>query len=821
MIVEMQYPTLLSGVSEQTPRERSNNQFTAQENMISDPVSSLRRRVPLVFKKQVLVQASTANPDNIISTYTEVGGKPIHLIMSTYPNVVMEFYDLEWNKLDVTVPEDVKQYLTAENKNNIRITNNSGITWLLNTAQKPVAVYDKDALDPKFFGYTNITTGAFLKKYKVSIVIYNKDGTQKKAVEFEYETPDGTNEGDASKSTPEGVATSLAAKINADNDLDAVTFSSVIWISLSAALRTAGCSLVVKNASGSNYASASNAQKVPSTTDLPAELPDATGSDGFIMGVGSSDSAMQYYKYSAADASWSECGAYGSISAIKNMPVSLNLDDAGNLEIKTVEFEGRVSGNDLNNPEPVFITQGITGISTYSGRLVLLSGPRVYLSATRYPIRFMRSSAASVLDDDPIEVAASSTSSASFEHAVQFNKDLVIFSKTYQAVIPAGNQALSPLTAMLVVTSQQPMSTTATPCVVGQTLMFITPMSTAYTAYFGVGELVPSEYTNSVYTPQNLTEHLPRYMRGDCNLIVSGGNNNIAVFLSSDEKDAVIVHEYMWQSSQRQLMSWSKWRFRQNVASAHMCEGQLHFILASPTSAGNEFLVGVIDPRSDATRDADGDVRNFPYLDLYIDVPVTRDVNPTNPLKTKLTCTLPAFMKNATIGTKYLALASTVKGLYGEPIGIQSISEDGTILIDSSYSGDTVTIGYTYKSFFEPNSPIVFSVSRDTRRLISDTKDTLLRTDITLQKSGEFQIEVKDDHNQGVMSGTRTALLWSSKELCTGNKQINSVTDVIVPCRTNAHTTSIVISTEDTRELNVLGLVYVVKLHQQKGRKRV
>ena len=501
--------------------------------------------------------------------------------------------------------------------------------------------------------------------------------------------------------------------------------------------------------------------------------------------------------------------------------MSLNLVDAGSLEIKTVEFEVRVSGNDLNNPEPVFITQGITGISTYSGRLVLLSGPRVYLSATRYPVRFMRSSAASVLDDDPIEVAASSTSSASFEHAVQFNKDLVLFSKTYQAVIPAGNQALSPLTAMLVVTSQQPMSTTATPCVVGQTLMFITPMSTAYTAYFGVGELVPSEYTNSVYTPQNLTEHLPRYMRGDCNLIVSGGNNNLAVFLSSDEKDAVIVHEYLWQSSQRQLMSWSKWRFRQNVASAHMSEGQLHFILASPTSSGNEFLVGVIDPRSDATRDTEGDTRNFPYLDLYQDIPVVRTHDARNPAKDRITCTLPKFMQDASLGTKYLALASTVNGLYGEPVGIKSISEDGTIVVDPSYSGDTITVGYTYKSFFEPNSPIVFSVSGETKRLLSDSKDTLLRTDLTLQKSGEFLVEVKDDHNQGVMSRTRTALLWSSKELGLGERQINSVTDVIVPCRTNAHTTSIVISTEDTRELNVLGLVYVVKLHQQKGRKRV
>ncbi len=820
MIVELQYPTLLSGVSEQTPRERTNNQFTAQENMISDPVNSLRRRVPLVLKKQVLINHPNANPNNIISTYTEIGGKPIHMIICTYPEVVIEFYDPQWNKIEVSVPEDVKAYLRAEDKTNIRITNNSGITWLLNTKQKPIAEYNQSSLSPKVFGYVHIKTGAFLKNYKVNVAIINADGSQRKSVDFTYTTPDGTNEGDAGRSTPEGIANSLAQQITGDADLFATAFGGVVWVHLLSHMIDQGCRLVIKNASGANYASASNAQKVPSVSDLPAELPNTWGTDGFIMGVGTSDVAMQYYKYSSSDASWSECAEYGSVTAIKNMPVSLNLNDSGNLEIKTVAFEGRVSGNELNNPEPVFIKYGISGISTYSGRLVFLSGPRVYLSASRYPVRFMRSTTTSVLDEDPIEVAASSTSSASFEHAVQFNKDLVIFSKTYQAVIPAGNQALTPLTAMLVLTSQQPISMYATPCVVGQTLMYSTPMSTAYTSYFGVGELVPSEYTNSVYTPQNLTEHLPRYMKGDCNLIVSGGNTNIAIFCSTTEKDAVIVHEYLWQSSERQLMSWSKWRFRQNVAGSYMSEGQLYFVLSSATDAGNEFIVGVIDPRSDATRDTAEGTRNFPYLDLYQDIPVQRTPKSRTVPRDICTCTIPDFMKNFKDGIKYLALASTVPGLYGEPVGIKEISNDGTITIDPSYSGDTITIGYSYKSFFEPNAPIIFTSSGTTKRLLSDTKDTLLRTDLTLQKSGEFLVEVKDGHNQGLQSSTRTALLWSSKELGLGARQINSVTDVIVPCRTNAHTTSLVVSTEDTRELNILGLVYVVKLHQQKGRKR-
>lgn len=87
------------------------------------------------------------------------------------------------------------------------------------------------------------------------------------------------------------------------------------------------------------------------------------------------------------------------------------------------------------------------------GRLVLLSGAYVCLSASRYPTRTMRSTVTDVLDSDPIELASGSASSASFEHAVQFNKDLIVFASTHQAVIPTGTTALTPTNAMLVLTA--------------------------------------------------------------------------------------------------------------------------------------------------------------------------------------------------------------------------------------------------------------------------------------------------------------------------------------------------------------------------------
>ena len=46
------YKAFLQGVSQQLPSERLAGQATAQHNMLSDPVTGVRRRLGVKFRKQ-------------------------------------------------------------------------------------------------------------------------------------------------------------------------------------------------------------------------------------------------------------------------------------------------------------------------------------------------------------------------------------------------------------------------------------------------------------------------------------------------------------------------------------------------------------------------------------------------------------------------------------------------------------------------------------------------------------------------------------------------------------------------------------------------
>lgn len=67
--------------------------------------------------------------------------------------------------------------------------------------------------------------------------------------------------------------------------------------------------------------------------------------------------------------------------------------------------------------------------------------------STRSPLRWYRSSVASLLDSDPWETAANAAVSSPYEYAVQFNKDLILFAKTHQGIVP-GSALLTPRTAV-------------------------------------------------------------------------------------------------------------------------------------------------------------------------------------------------------------------------------------------------------------------------------------------------------------------------------------------------------------------------------------
>lgn len=777
MIANVLYPSLLQGVSQQVPRERVGGQLTEQLNMLSDPVTGLRRRPGFKFSAVLDYKAEDISFDSLYSQYMELNDKPVHLFINTKTGRCI-VTDKEFE----TLLNTSNDYLKAPNASYIKATNSFGLGWILNTSKKPTKVSNQGLRNPANDGFIEIKSGAFLKDYTFQVLIGST------LHQITYSTPTGEATGDAGRSSPEGVAKEIENKLRGIGVQSVTREGPVVFLTDNRGIRTS-------NLSGSNYASASNSMRIDNIAMIPPKLP--SGANGAVCAVGTSSVAMQYYKWNYETLTWIECGAYGSISSLGTMPLELR-NDNGTIKLNAVPFEGRISGDEENNPTPHFIDNGITGIGTFMGRLVILSGSKVSLSASRYPTRFYRSTVTSILDSDPVEVSVGSASSASFEHCVQFNKDLVVFASTHQAVIPVGNSALTPTNAMLVLTSEQSIDNTAKPCVVGKTLMYSSPLSDLY---FGIGELTPSEYTSSIYTPQNLTDHIPHYFQGRCRHIVSGGSINVCLLTSTTERNNVYVHEYFWAGSERQLMSWHKWSTPLPVCSVHYSSDKFVVCLLGHNK---EVVLCTLDPRSSQTT-----VGGVQYLDCSI--PLTVDYsNPRDPF-----ITLPGWLVAS--DNNEVACTNTTSGLEGESVGITKV-QGSQIHLDRSYKNKDVIVGWKFLSAIIPNSPIVTNADG---RIISDSKSTLVKSTVTVQHSGEFFCDVSDERNtknDKLLGNHESALHWSSRELGLGSQQIATTGDIVIPCRTHAHTTNLRLYTSGTREMNIINIENAVRLHYNKNR---
>lgn len=131
MIYEGTYPSLIQGVSQQTPQERLDGQLGAQVNMLSDPVNGLRRRTGFKLHGQLNVEP-TSKFDLV-----QLGGEYyIQIVTPTGRLVVVRFSDMEV-LYDAQYP-----YLVHNSKGAIRSTLSRNQCFVLNTEQVPTKVLD-------------------------------------------------------------------------------------------------------------------------------------------------------------------------------------------------------------------------------------------------------------------------------------------------------------------------------------------------------------------------------------------------------------------------------------------------------------------------------------------------------------------------------------------------------------------------------------------------------------------------------------------------------------------------------------------------------
>lgn len=767
----------LQGVSQQIARERLDGQVSAQENMLSDVVTGLRRRPGAEFQHATATTGGTK--DTIHGWSTDIGGRKVKLALNASAGI-LRVYDDDWTLLKQFSPLG---YFQNSSRRMIQATTVGDRFIIANKSFKPAVNGIQGGWRPGRAAFFYIKVGAFEKDF--TIIMNSSSGTYT----WTYRTPAASVAGAADQSTPEYIASQLVSRaLSSGWQAGAIGAYGFIYATGDADV---GANLTTPLPSG--YIVTSNNCYVPTQGDLPARLPAVA--DTFVCQVGSIR-VPTYYKYSYAKSAWLECGAYGAAGALINMPWQLYYDgtdwqiEAGN------SYEGCLAGDATSNPVPAFVSRGITGIGSFQGRLVILSGNRVNMSGSNNPKRFFRTTMEALLASDPIEVGSSANSSAAYEYAVPFQKDLLLFSEKYQALIPGSNQAVTPSNASVVITSTYEADMNASPLALGRTLVYPAPRSKDF---YGMREMVPSQYTDSQYLSEDVTAHIPKYLAGRCRFAVSSSTSNIAVFASTTDYKTLIVHEYLWSGDDKVQQAWHRWTFPYDIADAFFAGSEINLMFMN----GSQMLVATIDPRIGSLT-AESERR--PFLDLYMPATVAgRSV----PVPAALATFDPTAYQS-------LRLADTDMELLGEEVGVKQRFSDHLVTVPSFEDGP-VTIGLPYRSSFSPTTPMV----KDSNGVvISSNKLGLLRYMVGTANSYEYEAIVRDvaveaDDDEQEMS----TLYWGSAELDLGQARVNTESTAILPCRTNAATTTLVLFTEGLGEMNVISLEYVCRYNQKLRRR--
>lgn len=773
--IEGAYPSLLQGVSQQIPRLRLDGQVTAQVNMLADPVTNIRRRTgtPLLATYNFRSVTST----DLYTQYLERGSDGRNLVINTSTG--------NWwilNKAgSAVVTSGQDDYFKASNgSSSIQVTSVSGETFILNIEVAPVKVTTGSTkLDPSTTGWYFTKVGAFSKAYTLTVTEGGKTYTAT------YSTPSGTTDGDVAKSTPTYITTQLVTALQTAGATGITQSEMYMFIQGSATVS-------VSSTSGSTYVGYSGSSDVALVTDLPAVLPSAA--DGTMMSVGTNQNAYTWYRWDADSASWQEDSSYGSPTSVTSMPRVL---EVGSDTITSPAFEGRLSGDDSTNEDPTFLEQGtITGMTTYQGRLILLSGAFITMSKSGNPYRFYRSTVTELLTSDRIDIGIGSSQNSILRRGIQFNRDLVLFGDSVQAVVTGSGNIITPSNAAISLTSEESCDSKIAPVQAGQTVLYPFKRSTNYS---GMLELIPSQYTSSQYVSQDNTSHLPEFMNGSIRFTTSSNVVNMCLFGCSGNLRKLIVHEYQWGNDGKTQAAWHYWTFPMDVASVHFAREKIIIFMVNSDGSVH---VAAIDPREGYDQQSS---TKQPYMDLYSTVSMS-----------SRTLTVPDQLVNYAAAGGALSIANADGTYITEEAGVSAISSDGKTLTavrgvpDGSYF-----VGIAYASEFTP-SPVILKDSNSKEMGAGHVR--LVRLEVAVRNTGLFTANVVDDRTDVDTTNEYTGLFLNSPELEPNYPMTITQANVIIPCRTLADTTEVTFSTSGTHDMNLVDLSYLLRYNQRHRR---
>lgn len=389
-----------------------------------------------------------------------------------------------------------------------------------------------------------------------------------------------------------GASTTAA---NADTSVISVGIDAVI--TANTALNTAyshtvnGSSLILEKNSGDTFyltsrdGLANNGMGVVfKTVDDISDLPVQAPNDFAVSVRGSIDSKEDdyYVKFKTNDTGafgiggWIESVGYNISYKLDPLTMPYELVNLGldTFELSEVPWADRIVGDDDSNPLPSFIGKPINNLFFFKNRLGLLTDDTVLFSEAGQFFNFFRTTVRTLLDSDPIDVSAASTTIAKLSSAVAFQENLILFADRGQFVVKSGDTLTSKTISVTAVTNYD-VDTSAEPMSLGSYVYFTFPRGN----YLGVREF-RLDVASSTYDSSDITSQIPSYiLSGEtAKLISSSTENIICVHTQDGTSNTLYVYKFYWSGNEKVISSWSKFTFAMEIHGLEFMNSKLYIV---------------------------------------------------------------------------------------------------------------------------------------------------------------------------------------------------------------------------------------------------
>ena len=556
-VISRAIPTLLRGISQSSDALKQADHADIQDNADSNPVLGLTKR----SGSQFLASISNSTLGNVhIQTINRDASEQY---VAVFSNGNVKVYELDGTEKTVNKPDGTTYLNTSNPRSVMKTVTIADFTFVVNTSITT-------AMDTAVSNSaSNITQAIIFINQATSKTTYSV------TVDGVTVTDDTTGNDPLSTDT---VASDLASGLNAG--LTGFTIARN------------GPVIHVKKNDGSNFSIDGNDSQgntkmtiikdsVQQFTDLPNVSPNGYVVE--IIGDEGTDFDNYYVKFTTNNGGAFEEGQW-SETVEAGIPFKFNYDTMPHVLIRQADGNFRfarvdgdtytISGTDFtlpkwgerivgdleSAPDPSFIGNKINNVFFFRNRLGFLAADNVILSTVSEFFNFFPETVISVLDTEPIDVAASHTKVAILKHAVTMGEKLILFSEQTQFVLSSSADNLTPSTANVLVQTEFESNAAAQPVGSGSSIYFLTKKG----SFAGIREYIIAS-NEKIQDAANTTIHVPRLIPSGIFKMAVSNNQDILVLLGTENPNKLYVNRWLYgEGFTKALNAWFTYTINSN-----------------------------------------------------------------------------------------------------------------------------------------------------------------------------------------------------------------------------------------------------------------